>query len=111
MLKHRRSAARLGMASGALVMAAQLAAAHAWARTAAAQQGGVAPDAAAAGTIVGVVRDEAGNGVAWVEVSALGGGVRAVSDASGGFILRRVPVGADSIRFRRLGFQPRVVAS
>jgi TonB family protein len=61
-------------------------------------------------TVAGVVHDEAGNQIASVEVTVAGAAIRVLSDAQGAFLLRGVPVGAATIRFRRLGFVPRVLA-
>lgn len=95
----------------AVVLAAAPPMARAAAQEQHTEQGARSGGGESLGTLVGVVRDEAGNEIASVEVTALGTSVRAVSDERGAFVLRRVPFGADSIRFRRLGFRPRVLAA
>ena len=62
------------------------------------------------GVVIGVVRDDAGNEIASVEVTVAGTPIRVLTDGHGAFLLRRVPLGPATIRLRRLGFVPRTVA-
>lgn len=66
-------------------------------------------DATRGGLIAGVVRDDAGNEIASVEVTVAGTAIRVLSDGHGAFLLRRVPPGSATVRLRRLGFLPQAV--
>jgi hypothetical protein len=102
----RRSTPRARRLSVALGMVAQLAAVSlALAPRSAAQEG-----APSNGLVPGVVRDDAGNEIASVEVTVEGTGIRTLTDVHGAFLLRRVPLGPASLRVRRLGFAPRTIA-
>ena len=104
----RRSAARLGFALAVTVTLAAPRSAAGWQQ----QQGRQDPQGGApssVGTLAGVVQDEAGNEIASVEVTVGGTTLRTLTDAHGAFIFRRVPVGAATLRLRRLGFVPRTL--
>lgn len=58
-------------------------------------------------TVAGVVRGEGGLEIAAVEVALVGTALRTLTDDSGAFQLRGVPVGTVTLRVRRLGFEPR----
>lgn len=66
---------------------------------------GAAQQKTQTGVVRGVVRDEAGNGIAGAHVS-IGGGAAVTTDAAGGFALRGVAVGAATLVVRRLGYAP-----
>lgn len=107
MRRIRQSAARLSLA---LAATAQLVALPALARDAAGQTGVVERAASSAlGDVAGVVHDEAGNEIASVEVTVEGSPLRALTDAHGAFIFRRVPAGPATLRVRRLGFVPMTI--
>ena len=95
------STPRPGWIVGSVVMAALCAASP----RAAAQNG-----SPASGLVAGVVRDEAGNEIASVEVAVEGTALRTMTDMHGAFLIRRVPLGAASVRVRRLGFAPQTIA-
>ena len=58
------------------------------------------------GTVVGVVRDSAGHGIAGTYVVVAGTQLRAESDDSGRYRIAGVPAGRMQIQARRLGFRP-----
>lgn len=58
------------------------------------------------GTVVGIVRDDAGKAVAAVEISAGPDGRRIRSDSSGRFIFSALPAGEATLYFRRLAYTP-----
>ena len=62
------------------------------------------------GTIAGSVRDSAGAGIIGAELTVEGAAARVYSDEDGAFRLSGVPSGAVSLRIRRIGFRPEVVA-
>ena len=70
-----------------------------------APRAGAAQQQAASGVVHGVVRDEAGNGIAGARV-AVGGGAGVVTDAAGGFTLRGLALGTATLVVRRLGYAP-----
>jgi len=61
------------------------------------------------GTLIGIVRDEAGTPVASVEVAAIKHGLAVRTDSVGRFLLAALPSGALDLTFRRLAFEPVVV--
>jgi TonB family protein len=70
-----------------------------------AQRGQPASDSARTGTISGTVKDEHGAPVVGAHVEA-GPAFAAVTDSSGRFALRGLPVGSVSLTVRRVGFAP-----
>lgn len=64
----------------------------------------------AQGQIAGLVRDTTGAGIAGAQISIAGIDLRVESDASGRFVLARVPTGPTMLFVRRLGFTPTSVA-
>jgi TonB family protein len=69
-----------------------------------------AQDAAARGTVAGMVRDSSGAGIAGAEVTIVGTGLRAHTNAQGEFRLTNVPAGTVTVGVRRLGFIPTVAS-
>jgi TonB family protein len=67
-----------------------------------------AQEPAARGTVAGMVRDSSGAGIAAAEITIVGTGLRAHTNAQGQFRLTNVPAGTLSIGVRRLGFIPTV---
>src|SRR5439155_1968923 len=62
------------------------------------------------GTLTGVVRDDAGAPVANVEVTAVKRSIVTRTDTAGKFLLGPLPAGALDLTFRRLAFEPVLVA-
>ena len=60
----------------------------------------------ARGTVAGMVRDSSGAGIAGAEVTIVGTGLRAHTNARGEFRLTNVPAGTVTVGVRRLGFVP-----
>lgn len=60
----------------------------------------------ARGTVAGLVRDSSGAGIAGAEITIIGTGLRAHTNAEGRFRLTNVPAGTVSVGVRRLGFIP-----
>jgi TonB family protein len=60
------------------------------------------------GTVAGIVRDSSGAGIAGAEITIMGTGLRAHTNAQGEFRLTNVPAGTISVGVRRLGFIPTV---
>ena len=64
----------------------------------------------ARGTVAGVVRDSTGAGIAGAEITIVGTGLRAHTNAQGEFRLTNVPAGTITVGVRRLGFIPTVAS-
>lgn len=58
------------------------------------------------GAVAGTITDAQGVPIAGAQISVRGLGAMAISDARGDFRLDRIPVGASTVRVRRLGFRP-----
>jgi len=65
---------------------------------------------AARGTVAGMVRDSSGAGIAGAEITIVGTGLRAHTNAHGEFRLTNVPAGTVTVGVRRLGFVPTVAS-
>ena len=63
------------------------------------------PAAAQAGTIRGTVSDSAGAGLANAAVTVEGTTLRAVSGSGGGYEIRGVPAGTQTVRVRLIGYR------
>lgn len=74
----------------------------------AAQEGARA--SGAEGAIAGAVRDSSGMAIAGAEVAVAGTALLGHTDERGAFRLAPVPLGAATLRVRRLGFHPAVMA-
>ncbi len=68
-------------------------------------------DIAHTGVVTGTVTDGAHQPIEQVEVSVVGGSATARTDTAGEFILAGLTPGRANLRFRRLGFEPVVLAA
>ena len=64
-----------------------------------------AQDTTARGTVAGVVRDSSGGRIGGAEISIVGTGLRAHTNAQGQFRLTNVPAGTVTVGVRRLGLR------